>query len=393
MLVIVAGLSLRSFDRLLRIDPGFNVKNLLTVNIDLPVSRYPDNQRVTAFYDRLLERLRATPGVVSAAATLGLPLSLRYGDTIFQIEGRPDNGVVDQSIPPDRNAYGHLYYWQVTADYFRTMDIAVRQGRALQSSDDANAPPVVVINETMARSYWPNESPLGKRIRLSWSPSEKGPLAEIVGVVRDVSLHQLNEETQPEAYLTQAQGAVVAGWSARGMSLVVRTASEPLALAESVRREAQALDNAVPVFGVGAAEQTLSQTVAQPRFNLILLGLFALVALSLAAVGIYGVLANAVRQRTREMGVRLALGARPGAVFRLVIGQGMGLAIVGIGIGLCGAFAMTRYLESLLYEVKPTDPLTFGGVVILLLIVALLACWIPARRATKVDPLVTLRHE
>jgi putative ABC transport system permease protein len=210
-------------------------------------------------------------------------------------------------------------------------------------------------------------------------------MAEIVGVVNDVSLHQLNEETQPEAYYSQAQGP------SRTMSLVVRTVADPLALAAAVRREAQALDAVAPVFGVGAAEQTLSQTVAQPRFNLILLGLFAVVALSLAAVGIYGVLANAVRQRTHEMGVRLALGARPGAIFRLVIRQGMALAGVGIAIGLGGAFALTRYLESLLYEVKPADPLTFGGVALLLLGVALLACWIPARRATKVDPMVALR--
>src|SRR5262245_31476143 len=167
MLVIAAGLLLRSFDRLLRIDPGFNVKNLLTVNVNLPASRYQDNPRVTAFYDSLLERVRALPGVVSAAATSGLPLTGWYGDTIFQIEGRPDNnGVVDQSIPPDRNAYGHFYFWNVTPDYFKTMGFALRQGRALQPTDDANAPPVVVINETMARRFWPNESPLGKRIQL-----------------------------------------------------------------------------------------------------------------------------------------------------------------------------------------------------------------------------------
>jgi putative ABC transport system permease protein len=187
------------------------------------------------------------------------------------------------------------------------------------------------------------------------------------------------------------QGVAIS--TARGMSLVVRTAAEPLALAEAVRREAQALDSTVPVFGVSTAEQTLGQTVAQPRFNLILLGAFAVVALLLAAVGIYGILANAVRQRTHEMGIRLALGASPGAVFRLVIGQGMGLAVIGTVVGLGVAFALTRYLASLLYEVKPTDPLTFGGVALLLLGVALLACWIPARRATKVDPMIALRSE
>jgi predicted permease len=393
MLVIAAGLLLRSFDRLLRIDPGFNVKNLLTVNLNLPSSRYQDNPRVTAFYNRLVERVRALPGVVAAAATSGLPLTDASGDTFFQIEGRPSTGVVAQTTPPDRSAYGHFYYWQVTPDYFKTMGIALRQGRALQASDDAKAPLIVVINETMARTFWPNESPLGKRIQLFWSASQKGPLAEIVGVVRDVPLRQLNEEALPEAYLSAAQGPLVASWTARGMTLTVRTAADPLALAEAVRREVRALDSTVPVFAVSTAEQVLGRTVAQPRFNLILLGLFAVVALLLAAVGIYGILANAVRQRTHEMGIRLALGARPGAVFRLVIGQGMGLAAGGIGIGLGGAFALTRYLESLLYKVRPTDPLTFGGVALLLLWVALLACWIPARRATKVDPMIALRCE
>ena len=390
VLVIGAGLLLRSFDRLLRIDPGFNVKNLLTVNINLPSSRYQDNPRVTAFYDQLLERVRALPGVASAAATSGLPLTGPSGDTVFRIEGRPDSdGAGDRTTPPDRSAFGHVYFWQVTPDYFKTMGIALRQGRALQASDEANAPPVVVINETMARRFWPNESPLGKRIQLF--SSEEKPLAEIVGVVRDVPLRQLNEEARPEAYLSPKQGLVRT--PARGMSLVVRTAADPLVLAEAVRHEVRALDSTVPVFGVSTAEQVLGQTVAQPRFNLILLGLFAVVALLLAAVGIYGILANAVRQRTHEMGIRLALGARPGAVFRLVIGQGMKLAVIGTGVGLGVAFALMRYLESLLYEVKPTDPLTFGGVALLLLGVALLACWIPARRATKVDPLIALRYE
>jgi putative ABC transport system permease protein len=387
VLVIAAGLLLRSFDRLIRIDPGFNVKNLLTVNLNLPSSQYQDDTRVIAFYNQLVERVRNLPGAVAVAATSGLPLTERYGDTNFQIEGRPSTGIVDLTTPPDRNAYGHLYFWQVMPDYFRTMGIGLLQGRALQASDNANAPPVVVINETMARRFWPNESSLGKRIQLFLGGSQKGPLTEIVGVVRDVPLRQLNEEAQPKVYFSSIQSA------ARGMTLTVRTAADPLALAEAVRREVRGLDSNVSVFGVSTAEQTLGRTVAQQRFNLILLGLFAVLALLLASVGIYGVLANVVRQRTQEMGVRLALGARPGAVFRLVVGQGMRLAVVGIGIGLGGAFALTRYLEALLYEVKPTDPLTFGGVTMLLLGVALLACSIPARRAAKVDPIIALRYK
>jgi predicted permease len=390
VLVIAAGLLLRSFDQLLRIDPGFKVENLLTVNINLPSSRYQDNPRVTVFYNQLLEQVGALPGVVSVAATSGLPLANVSNDTVFRIEGRPSSGGIDRTTPPDRNAYGHFYFWKVTPDYFKTMDIALRQGRTLQASDDANAPPVVVINETMARRFWPNENPLGKRIALNWT-TENIAWAEIVGVVRDVPLRQLNEKALPQGYLSPMQG--LTSTPARGMTLVVRTSTDPLALAEAVRSEVRALDSGVPVFSVSTAENVLGQTVAQPRFNLILLGLFAVVALLLAAVGIYGILANAVRQRTHEMGIRLALGARPGAVFRLVIRQGMWLGGIGLGIGLGAAFALTRYIESLLYGVKPTDPLTFGGVALLLLGVALLACLIPARRATKVDPLVALRHE
>jgi len=393
VLVIAAGLLLRSFDRLLRIDPGFNVKNLLAVSVNLPSSRYQDNARVTAFYDQLTERVRALPGVVSVGAASGLPLGNGSGDTVFQIAGRPAPGQVDLNVPPSRSAFGHVYYWQVTPGYFKTMGIALRRGRGLQDSDHANASLVVVINETLARRFWPLEDALGKQIQLFWNASQKGPWAEIVGVVRDVSLRQLNEETQPEAYFSVAQGPPVAGWTARSLALTVRTAADPLALVDAVRREARALDSAVPVFSARTVEQLLDQTVAQPRFNLILLGLFAVVALLLAAVGIYGILANTVRLRRHEIGIRLALGARPSAIFRLVVGQGMALALVGVGLGLGGALVLTRYLESLLYEVKPTDPLTFGGVAVLLLGVALLACYLPARRATQVDPLVALRYE
>jgi predicted permease len=393
VLVIAAGLLLRSFDRLLRIDPGFDVKNLLTVAVSLPSSRYRENTQVTAFYNQVLERVRGLPGVMSAAATTGVPLTDASDDTVFQIEGRPDTGVIDLVTPPDRNAFGHIYYWHVTPNYFETMGIPLRHGRTLQDSDGANSPPVVVINETMAGSFWPNETPLGKRIRLSISASQRGPWAEIIGIVRDVPLRQLNEEAQPEAYLTTPQGPLIDGVTARGMTLTARTSGDPLALAEEVRREVRGLDSAAPISFVGTVEQALGQTVAQPRFNLILLGLFAVVALLLAAVGIYGILANAVRQRTHEIGIRLALGARPSTVFRLIVGQGMGLATIGVGLGLGGALVITRYLESLLYEVKPVDPLTFGGVAGLLLSVALLACYLPARRATRVDPLDALRQE
>lgn len=390
VLVISAGLLLRSFNRMLKIDPGFKVDNLLTVSLNLPAARYQDSAQVTAFYDQLIERVGRLPGVISASAASGLPLTDASGDTVFQIEGR---AVTQETLPPDRSAEGHVYYWQVAPGYFKTMGIALERGRELQDSDNLNSHPVTVINKTLARKFWPNDDPIGKRIRLFWSATDLSPWAEIVGVVSDVPLRQLNEEPLPEAYFSLAQGQQMSSWMATGMSLVVRTDFDPMALSNAVRREVHTLDSSVPVFAVRTVEQVLSRTVAQPRFNLILLGLFAVVALLLAAVGIYGILANTVRARTHEIGIRLALGASRNDIFRLVIGQGMALTIAGVALGLGAAFALTRYLESLLFEVRPTDPLTFGGVALLLTGVACLACYLPARRAMRVDPMVALRYE
>ncbi len=390
VLVISAGLLLRSFNRMLRIDPGFKVENLLTVSLNLPAARYQDSAQVTAFYNQLIERVGRLPGVISASAASGLPLTDASGDTIFQIEGR---AVTQETLPPDQSAEGHVYYWQVAPGYFKTMGIALERGRALQDSDNRDGRPVTVINKTLARKFWPTDDPIGKRIRLSWNTTDLSPWAEIVGVVSDVPLRRLNEEPLPEAYFSLAQGQQMCNWMATGMSLVIRTDSDPLMLSDTVRREAQALDSGVPIFAVRTVEQVLSRTVAQPRFNLILLGLFAAVALLLAAVGIYGILANTVRARTHEIGIRLALGASRSDIFRLIVGQGMVLTIAGVALGLGVAFALTRYLESLLFEVKPTDPLTFGGVALLLAGVACLACYLPARRAMQVDPMVALRYE
>ena len=390
VLVISAGLLLRSFNRMLRIDPGFKVDNLLTVSLNLPAARYQDSAQVTAFYNQLIERVGRLPGVVSASAASGLPLTDASGDTVFRIEGR---AVTTETLPPDQSAEGHLYYWQVVPGYFKTMGIALERGRALQDSDNNDSRQVAVINKTLARKFWPNDDPIGKRIRLFRSPTDLSPWADIVGVVSDVPLRQLNEEPLPEAYFSLAQGQQMCGWMATGMSLVIRTDTDPMSLSDAARREAQALDSSVPVFAVRTVEQVLSRTVAQPRFNLILLGLFATVALLLAAVGIYGILANTVRARTHEIGIRLALGASRKDIFRLVIGQGMALTLAGVALGLGAAFALTRYLESLLYEVRPTDPLTFGGVAFLLAGVACLACYLPARRAMRVDPMVALRYE
>ncbi len=390
VLVISAGLLLRSFNRMLRIDPGFKVENMLTVSLNVPASRYQDGARINTFYKQLIDRVETLPGVISASAASGLPLSDASGDTVFQIEGR---AVSEETLPLDQSAEGHVYYWQILPGYFKTMGIALERGRALEESDDQSGRAVTVINKTLARKFWPADDPIGKRIRLSWSATEQGPWAEIVGIVDDIPVRQLNEEPLPEAYFSVAQGRQICNWPATGMSLVVRTDSDPMMLSDAVRREAQALDSSVPVFFVRTVEQVLSQTVAQPRFNLILLGLFAAVALALAAVGIYGILANTVRARTHEIGVRLALGATRSDILRLIVGQGMLLTLAGVAIGMGAAVALTRYLESLLFQVTPTDPLTFSVVGLLLAGVACLACYLPARRAMQVDPMVALRYE
>jgi predicted permease len=391
MLVISAGLLLRSFRGLVRIDPGFDPVNLLSARVDLPPQRYRDNASTSLFYGQLLERLRALPGVSSAAAATLPPLAGEAGDTTFDIEGgRHAGGSPGASgDTPDP----HLYHWLVTPGYFQAAGIALVRGRPIRAADGAGAQPVGVINETMARQYWRDGQPLGKRIRLYWSESEKGPWLEIVGVVRDVAFRQLGEASQPELYLPEAQGQAVADFPSRQMTLVLRSAADPRALAAAVRREARAVDPTVPVSRVQTLDELVARSVSRSRFNLILLALFAAVALALAAVGIYGILANAVRQRSREIGIRKALGARQGDVFRLLVGQGMRLTGIGLVLGLGAAAALTRFQQSLLFGVEPTDPLTFGAVALLLCAVSLVACSLPARRALAVDPMVTLRAE
>ncbi|HEV8385796.1 MAG TPA: ABC transporter permease, partial [Candidatus Acidoferrales bacterium] len=388
VLVISAGLLLRSLYQLLRIHPGFNSENLLTAQINLP-SSYTDSAAVAGFFSRVTQRVQSLPGVRAVSAVSSPPLSGAANDTVFQIQGRAvDSGPIRMG-----GAYGHFYYWQAMPDYFETAGIELLKGRGIRDSDTAGRQLVVVINETMARTSWPNENPIGRRIRLFWSDEQQGPWAEIVGVVRDVPMSRLNEEIQPQAYVACAQFAEIAGAVARSMTLMVRTRSEPLALAAAVRNEVRAVDPSAPVSNINTATGMIARTVAQPRFNLYLLGIFAALALVLAALGIYGILAQAVRLRSQEIGIRMALGARPAAVFRLIIGQGMRLAIAGVTLGVAAAVVATRLLQVLLINISPTDPATFAGVALLLCGVAFLACWVPARRAARVEPMEALRYE
>ena len=374
-LLIGAGLLLRSFWKLQDVKPGFEPNHLLTMRINLPRSRYQDNQAAWTFYSRLLQEIRGLPGAQDVGITSLMPMGGGNTSTDLQIPGR--------SPAPDGSQPSAS--WRIISPgYHRTLGIPLR-GRDFDERDTASSPPVTIISEEMARRYWPGEDPIGKKVFIG---SFGGRERTIIGVAGDVRSFGLDTEPGAMVYVPLATAAL---WNQ--FSLVVRTRSEPTALASMVRGALRSIDANVPVYEVQTVEQMLSDSLGSRRFNMFLLGSFAGVALLLASVGLFGVMAYLVSQRTREIGVRLALGAQPHAVFRLVIGHGMQLALIGAGVGLAGAFGLARFLETLLFQIKPTDALAFTVAPALLLGVALLACYIPARRAMKVDPMVALRCE
>lgn len=387
VLLVGAGLLIKSFWRLQQVDTGFKAEQLLTLRLFPPASTYPGNQQVAAFYENLLQRVRSLPGVEDAAVAEGVPLGDRSGGTVMEVEGRP----VEISA---LNSAG----WRVVSpDYFRTLGVRLLRGRLLEDADQEQATPVAVVNETLARAHWPNEDPLGRRIRLLNRPPGEATTVflTVVGVVADVKNSSLTEEARQEVYvpLRQREAAITGMGLEREMSLAVRTSVEPLDRVNAIRQEVGALDPGVPVARVRTMEQILSTVTVQPRFNTILLGIFAAVALVMASVGIYGVLSYSVTQRAHEIGIRIALGARQGEVLKLVIRQGMVLTLTGVVIGVASSFALTRLMAGLLYGVSVTDPAIFVAIAVLLTGVALMACYLPARRATKVDPIVALRYE
>jgi len=376
VLLIGAGLLIRSFVRLLHSSPGLNPENVLTLDVGLPRNKYTGPQQV-AFFQQVIERLKTLPGVQSAGAVYPLPLSGAEEGMGFGIEGRADPS------PGERFTGGPRW---VSPDYFNTMGIALLKGRELSERDGIDSPRVVVINETMAARYFPDEDPIGKRVafdRVNNAPNWR----EIVGVVRDVKHSALDSDAKPEIYFPFTQ------FPSFFMTLVVRTSGDPLNLVAAARSEVLAVEKNQPISNVHTMEELLSNSIAQRRFNMLLLSVFAGVALLLAAVGIYGVMSYSVAQRTHELGVRMALGARSTDVLALVVKQGMTLALAGIGIGLAASFALTRILATLLYGISATDPLTFSLIALMLALVAFVACYLPARRATKVDPMVALRYE
>jgi putative ABC transport system permease protein len=377
VLLIGAGLMIKSFRRLLETPPGFNPQNVLTMQIQVSSFQHSQPPQWVAFYRQVLERVAALPGVQSVGTCDSLPPRIFQRGNSFAIEGHPSPG-------PGQSPIAQLF--TISPDYFRALNVPLLKGRYFTEADTAAAPGVAIINETIARRFFPNEDPVGRRLKLG-NPESQSPRLTIVGVVGDVKYSGLDADTEAGLYIPYLQNPVP------GMYLMVRTASYPLSLAAAVRGQVLAVDKDQPVANIKTMEQVLAESVAQRRLNTLLLGLFAAVALSLAMVGIYGVVSYSVSQRTHEIGIRMALGAQTGDVLRLVVRQGLQPVLIGMAIGLTGALALTRLLSSLLYGVSATDPATFVVISLLLTAVALLACYIPARRATKVDPMIALRYE
>jgi putative ABC transport system permease protein len=378
VLLVGAGLLLKSFQKLQQVNPGFNPEHLLTMQISLPAAKYREPQQIDGFFQQALEKIRALPGVESAAISTTVPLSGMNSAGSFVIEGRT-------TAPGEMAPWGNR--WFAGASYFQTLGIPLIKGRYFDDRDVRDAPQVAIIDETMERKFWPDENPIGRRISFQRDPQGNPIWREVVGVVGHVKHRGLEGESPVQYYIPHRQ------LPSNTVFLVARTAVEPASRAGTVRSTVQEVDRELPVFRVTTMEKMVNDSMVQRRFSMILLAVFALVALILASVGLYGVMSYSVTHRTNEIGIRMALGARVTDVLALVVAQGMKLSIAGVGIGLAGAFALSRVMRSLLFNVSATDPLIYAVVALMLAGVSLLACYIPARRATKIDPMEALRYE
>ncbi|MBO0862088.1 MAG: ABC transporter permease [Chloracidobacterium sp.] len=376
VLLVGAGLLIRSFARLQVVDPGFNAQNVLTMGVSLPRRKYDNDRKRVDFFRQAVARIRALPGVESAGAVSFLPFAAPHSGTAVDIEG--------QSIVPVAQKPG-TGVMVTDANYFHALRIPLKGGRFFTDREAAEKRSVVIINETFARKYFPNEDPLGKRVKIYMQGSHDP--SEIIGVVGDSKHMSLDSEVQPMSYWPHPELAY------SGMTFVIRTRGDAASIASAARGVVSSLDPEQPVADARTMESLIGTSMARARFNTLLLAIFAVVALTLAGVGIYGVMAYSVTQRAREIGIRMALGARTADALWLVVSKGMTLALAGASIGVVASFALTRLMKTLLFDVSATDPLTFAGIPLLLALVALLACLIPARRAAKVDPMVALRCE
>jgi putative ABC transport system permease protein len=378
MLLTGAGLLMRTLWTMQQAPRGFTSERVAMMTVSPPAVTYATPADLRAFFTRLLDRLRALPGVEAAAAGTGVLQPLVTNSAAYEIEGQP-------APPPDELIEYPIEV--VSPEYFETVGMVIARGRGFTAADDERAPRVIVINETFARQAWPGADPIGRRIRPAGA-SPDTPWLSVVGVIRDAHRSEVTRAIRPELYLSTLQST---RW--RTLTLFIRTAGDPDAIASAVRGELHGIDPQMPLFRVTTLEREIGATLSQPRFQAVLLGMFAVIALLLATVGIYGVTSHAVGQRTQEVGIRMAMGAGRRDVLRLILVQHLRPALIGLTIGIAGAVALSRFVRSLLFGVTPTDPATFSLVSMILLVVAATACWIPARRATRVDPVVALRSE
>ncbi len=378
IVLVSAGLLIRSFMQLQQVNPGFQPAGVLSMLVSLPMNKYKEGAQRVAFERQLLEEVRGLSGVKSAATITSLPMSGWNQSGSFRIEGR-------QVAPGESAPHGDR--WMASDDYFQTMGIPLVKGRYFDARDTADSPGIAIVSEGLARKYWPGEDPVGKRITFEGG-QQQPRFREIVGVVGQIRNERLEGESRGQYYVPYAQRP-----NGGDLFLVVRADGDPAALAPLVRSRIASVDKDLPVYKVSTMEKLVSDSLTQRRFLMLLFAVFAALALALAVVGLYGVMSYGVAQRTHEMGLRMALGAQGRDVLRMVVGQGMGLVAIGLGVGLGLAFALTRLMSSLLYGVSAADPLTYAGIALLLSLVALVASYIPARRATKVDPMVALRYE
>jgi predicted permease len=379
MLLVCAGLLIQSFARLSKVPPGIRTEGLFTARIQLPEVAYPTNPSMIRFWDQFLSRLRTLPGIESASAIIPLPLSGSSMATTFDLEERP--------LPEGQRPDAPIFV--AATDYFQTMGIPVQHGRVFRETDNMDSTPVVIVNERFAAKFFPGQNAVGKRIKPGLSADDKEEkMREIVGIVGNVKQLSLRNEDMPQMYVPRTQIPF------NIMSLVIRTnVSNPASITSQVRRELDGMDGSIPMTNVRVSDELMSRSLSKPRFNALLLSIFSATALLLTAIGIYGVMAYSVSQRTSEIGIRIALGAAQSSIFRLIVGQAMTLVGISLALGLIGAFAATRLLSSLLFGVGASDLLTFVAIILLVSFVAFLAAWLPARRAARVDPIIALRAE
>jgi predicted permease len=378
MLLIAAGLLLRSFARLQGVSPGFNPANVLTLELTMTGDQYKDPQQVRQVYRRLWEELEHLPGVTAAGGVSSLPLSEMFAWGPITVEGR---------VPPPGEKFINADERLVGGDYFQAMQIPLLQGRLFNEQDTVTSPQVVVVDDYMATQLWPGQDPLGKRISFG-DLTQKPVWATVVGVVGRIKQYTLDSDSRIALYLPQSQH------TGRAMNVVLRSeSSDPAALTQAVKSKLHELDRNLPMYGARTMQERVQESLARRRFSMLTLGLFAALALALAAIGIYGVMSYLVNQGTRELGIRMALGATRNGIAGFVMMRGLALTLAGAGIGLLGAFLITRLMSSLLFGVSATDPLTFLGVALLLSAVAMVATYVPAKRAARIDPIILLRCE